>query len=247
MASGGYARELNPVQEDVHELERSCMLESMNLLKRFSSLLPVSSLMFIGLAVLSGGSTSCGSDQACFYFTEIEYEIDNACPSKEEALAFFQGEFCSSTIVSVDNDGVFDGETCCYDVTESDEFFGCGVGGGEIPPPAPGPQTAVAVGVGGSGGVGGVSTGGMGGMGGAGGSETCAKCAEFLTETNPPPLCDPSIPIYESYTDCKCLGPCATPCADSCSTQNSSAECESCMLDTMNGCGMEHQACVDDQ
>lgn len=219
------------------------MLDNMNLHKRFSSLLPVSSLMFIGLAMLSSGSTSCGSDKACFYFTQIEYDIDNSCPSSEEALAFFQGDFCSTNIIAVDSDGEFDGETCCYEVTESDDFFGCAVGP-DVPPPFPG-STAVATGVGGAGGIGGA--GGAAGMGGVGGSETCARCAEFLTETTPPPLCDMSIPIYEAYTDCKCLGPCATACADNCSMQTASTDCETCMTDAANGCGMEHLACVNDQ
>jgi|GEM_PF-3402717 len=235
MASKDFARE----PKHVHELHRSCILEGMNMRRRFSSLLPVSSLLLIGLATLAGGSASCGSDKACIYFTQADYDIDNACTSRDDVLEFFQGDFCSTPIVSVDSDGIFDGDTCCYEVTESDEFWGCGV----VPTPPPDAGTG---GVGGTGGFGGTG-GGTSGMGGAGGSETCARCAQFLLETNPPPLCAASIPIYEAYSDCKCYGPCKTVCADNCSMQTPSTECETCMLDTTSGCGNEYLACASDQ
>jgi len=217
------------------------MLDIMNLHKRLSSLIPVSSLTLIAFVLLTGGSTSCGSPQACFYFTQVEYDLGSSCPSRDEALTFFQGDFCSSPIVAVDSDGTFDGSTCCYDVTESDDFFSCGIGG-EVPPPEPGIVSSS--GMGGAGGVG----GGSGGVGaqGAGGSGTCATCLEFILDPEPPSLCEMSVPIYEAYSQCKCLGACKTACADSCATQNSSTECDNCMTDTINGCGTENLACVDD-
>ncbi len=215
------------------------MLEIMKLRHRFSSLLPVSSLLFIGLAALTSGSTGCGSDQACFYFTQVEYDLDNSCPSGEEALTFFQGDFCSTSITSVDSEGRFDGDTCCYDITESNDFFGCGITPDPIPPPFPG-----TTGVGGSGGIGG--TGGTGGTGATGGGETCARCVEFLTTNDPPTLCTMSITIYEAYSDCMCNGACASVCGDTCMTQTPSPACEPCLLDAANGCGQQYQACLND-
>jgi len=219
------------------------MLDIMNLTKRLSSLLPLPSFLFVGLLMITSSSASCGSDQACFYFTKVEYDIDNKCPSREEALTFFRGDFCSTPVTGVTSDGRFDGSTCCYDVTESNDFFDCGVG--PVPPPEPGTTSGFAVtsssGVAGAGGV-----GGAGGAGGNGGSGTCAGCAEFLTNTNPPMLCTASIPIYETYSDCMCNGPCAMACTDTCKTQASSMACETCLIDTTNGCGKEQQACLND-
>ena len=211
----------------------------MNLRKRFSSLISVSSLTLIGLALISGGSTSCGSDQACFYFTDVEYELTGTCPSRDEALTFFRGDFCSTPIITVESDGTFDGSTCCYDVTESDDFFDCGIG--PVPPPEPGIVTSS--GGGGTGGVGG-GTGGVGANGG--GSSTCVGCAEFLTNDNPPMLCTASIPIYESYSGCMCDGACAAKCADTCTMKTSSMDCETCLIDSTNGCGTQQQACAGD-
>jgi hypothetical protein len=214
------------------------MLKIMNLRKRFLSLIPISSLTLLALALLSGGSTSCGTDQACLYFTKVEYDIGHTCPSRNEAQTFFQGDFCSSTITSVDADGVFDGTTCCYAVTQSnDGFTDCGIG--PVPPPEPGVTTSTS---GGTGGVGG--TGGIGGAGGSGG--TCVGCAEFLTTTNPPMLCTTSIPIYEAYSGCMCNGACAMVCADTCKMQTSSMACEMCLIDSTNGCGNQHDACLAD-
>jgi hypothetical protein len=217
------------------------MLDIMNLRKRLSSLIPVSSLLtLIALTVFSGGSASCGSDQACFYFTQVEYDLGNSCPSRDEALTFFRGDFCTTPITAVDSDGVFDGTTCCYDVTESNDFFDCGIG--PVPPPEPGVVTS-----GGGGGAGAQGGGGAGaGAGGAGGNGTCVKCAEFILTPMPPSLCEMSVPIYEAYSECKCLGACKSACADACSMQSSSTTCDNCMTDTMNGCGTQSLACVDD-
>lgn len=216
------------------------MLDIMNLTKRLSSLLPLPSLLFIALALISSGSASCGTDQACFYFTDVEYEIDNACPSREEALTFFRGDFCSTPITAVNSDGRFDGSTCCYDVAQSDDFFSCGVG----PEPFPGATGGTTVGTSGVAGAGGF--GGAGGAAGEGGSGNCARCAEFLTNTNPPTLCMTSIPIYEAYSDCMCNGVCAMACSDTCKTQVSSMACETCLIDATNGCGNQQQACLSD-
>lgn len=223
------------------------MLVIMKLRNRLSSLLSVSSLFFIGLSALSGGSTGCGADQACFYFTQVEFDFDKACPSREEALTFFQGEFCSTSIISVDSDGTFDGETCCYDVTKSNDFFGC-VGPDPVPPPFPG-TTGSSSGIGGSGGVS-TSSSSSSGQGGSGGG-TCSTCATFLTNAMPNELCAGSVMLYEAFTGCMCSGACAGVCADNyCMGLTPTPGCESCSLDPNDpnsGCGQQHDACLADQ
>ncbi|WP_281312250.1 hypothetical protein [Polyangium sp. y55x31] len=212
----------------------------------FSSLpLPVLSLALATGLLLTVSSSGCGTDRACFYWTELE----GACPSQGEALDFFQGDFCSSTITSVDSEASFEGDTCCYDVTEdSSAFSTCVPSPGPLPP-----GTSVAVGVGGFGGVGGGSAGGAagagGGMGGSGGGSTCSSCKQFLLEDNPPELCPDSVPLYEAFTDCKCFGACASVCGEACmSSQVPASDCENCLLDnSSNGCGMQFLACSNDQ
>jgi hypothetical protein len=208
--------------------------------------------LFLPLAVAAGaslvlGGAGCGTDRACFHFTEAEYELDKSCPSQAEALDFFQDPFCSSPITSVDSAGTFEGDTCCYDVTESSDPFNttCVPGGF-----AAGPQTAVGVSVGGVGGAGGI--GGAGGMGGAGagGNVNCSRCKQFMLETDPLPLCDVSIPLYQALTDCRCVngGACFPACASTaCMNTTPSMECDACMLDSTDGCGTEFLACTQDE
>ncbi|AUX33450.1 MULTISPECIES: hypothetical protein [Sorangium] len=64
------------------------------------------------LLLLAGG---CGK-RACFHWTELE----GACPSSDDAYVFFQNPGCLSSIESIDSEGDFDGELCCYDVTTVD-------------------------------------------------------------------------------------------------------------------------------
>lgn len=246
MASKVCAHESNLAPEDVRERQPSCMLDIMNRHNRLPSFIPLSSLTLLVCVLLTSGIASCGSDNACFYFTKVEYDIGNKCPSRQEALAFFQGSTCSSPIVSVDSDGEFDGSTCCYAVSESNDFFGCSVG--PVPPdpfPVDVAATSTGGGFGGSGGFS-TSTGSSGGMGGAGGSGDCSTCAEFLTTTSAPPLCTASLSVYEAYSDCMCYGACAMQCDVTCKTQATSMECEECLLRTTNGCGNQQQACLDD-
>ncbi|HVK71177.1 MAG TPA: hypothetical protein VM694_42260 [Polyangium sp.] len=207
---------------------------------------PFLSLVLATGLLLTVSSSGCGTDRACFYWTELE----GTCPSQREAFDFFQGDFCSTNITAVTSDGAFEGDTCCYDVSEdSSNFSDCG----GVPNPFP-PGTSVAVGVGGSPGVGGFGGGGVGGaagaggVGGSGGASTCASCKQFMVETMPPELCPESVPLYEAFTDCKCLGVCASKCGEACmSSQVPASDCESCLLDTSsNGCGAQFFACSND-
>lgn len=205
--------------------------------------LPLLSLALATGLLLTVSSSGCGTDRACFYWTEAE----GACPSQSEALDFFQGDFCSGTITSVDSEPSFEGDTCCYDVTEdSSSFANC------VPEPGPFPPGTSVVGVGGFGGSGGFGgaggSAGAGGAGGVGGVEpTCASCKQFLLEDNPPELCPASVPLYEAFTDCKCLGACADVCGDACMSSGApAADCDNCLLDTSQGCGMQFFACSND-
>ncbi|MDI1449944.1 hypothetical protein [Polyangium sp. 6x1] len=215
----------------------------------FASLpFPLLSLALATGLLLTVSGSGCGTDRACFYWSDLE----GACPSQGEALDFFQGDFCSSSISSVDSEGTFEGDTCCYDVSEDSSSFGNCTEPTPFPPGGP----SVAVGVGGApatGGFGGIGggTGGVaggGGFGGAGGGGTCASCKQFLLDEMPPELCPASVPLYEAFTDCKCLGTCAAVCGEACmSSQVPGTECENCLLDTSsNGCGMQFFACSND-
>lgn len=216
----------------------------MGLLKRFSSSSsqPLVSLWLaftIG-TVLSANGTGCGADQACFYWTEAEGQ----CPSQSEALAFFSSPSnCSNDIVSVDSDGTFDGDVCCYEVTKNgDQFNDCFIPS----PPTPGVTTTVGVGGSGAmGGFGGASSTSVG-AGGSGGS-SCVGCAGFFTNTNPPPLCTGSVMLYEALTACQCTGPCASACGDNiCMSMPSNSACDTCMLNQNTGCGMLVSDCLND-
>jgi hypothetical protein len=216
----------------------------MELHKIFASsvglLLPLS--LALGTSMLLSGGAGCGSKVACFQWTEAE----GVCPAQDQALTFFQSPSCSSEVISVDSEPSFDDGACCYAVTEENDPFdiGCSTEPTPFPPDSSG-FTAVAVGVGGAGGV---STSGVGGAGGAGGSEPCAKCGQFLLETNPPPLCAGSVQLYEKLTDCRCYGACAASCGETCDTGSApSSECEKCLTDKNAGCGTQYLACSQDK
>ena len=205
----------------------------------FSSSLPLLSLALLTGLFLSTSGTGCGANQACFYWTQAE----GSCPSQKEALDFFQGnnQFCQSGVTSVDSEGTFDGDVCCYDVTEVDNSFG---GDCFIEPGPPPPNVTTSVGSGGAAGMGGF--GGAGGAGGTGGSD-CSGCAAFFTNTNPPPLCANSVPLYEALTDCECQGPCASACGQNvCLGMPSDTPCDMCLLNQNTGCGMLVSQCLND-
>jgi hypothetical protein len=75
-------------------------------------------LLTFALPFAGGGCTK----QACLFWTEA----DGACPSQDEAITFFDDEGCASTVESVDSEPEYDGELCCYDVTERSGDSTCG-------------------------------------------------------------------------------------------------------------------------
>jgi hypothetical protein len=204
-------------------------------------------LLVLALPLFGAGC----SDTACFQWSEAE----GACPAEEDALAFFQDVNCPdlSEINSVEGEGYFEEDACCYPVTRRDDedFFGGCFGG----VPSPVGVSVVAVGVSGVGGAGGVMTAsgaggisGAGGAGGAGGSEICTHCSEALFEGGSGEFCEGSLALFTDFTDCMCKTLCADACASECSMGSlpSSMVCNQCVNDTMSGCGVAFNACQTD-
>lgn len=200
----------------------------------------------LGSALLLGAGCS---DGACFRWTEEE----GACPAQEDAMAFFEDPTCHfSDIRSVESDGEFEDDACCYAVIKWDDtderIFDCGP-----------TMTVTAVGVGGFGG-GGSGVGGAPGTGGGvlvsssvgqgegGAMPVCIRCPDALMmDGDPKALCPESVAIYDEVQACACNGPCAGVCAESCSTMESpSQECIECLGDSMKGCGEPFAACTND-
>src|SRR5262245_6597346 len=75
--------------------------------------IPTSFILLALTCALPLVTSACGQ-QACFFWTSAE----GACPSQDEALQFFGDQICGSPIESVDSEPEYDGELCCYDVTE---------------------------------------------------------------------------------------------------------------------------------
>ncbi len=92
--------------------------------------LALASTLALPFAFTAGGA-GCGSRTACFAFTQGEYaQNGDACPSPSEALMSFTDPTCPGPVVSVDGPGSFDGELCCYPVTEDGITPDCGNNGG---------------------------------------------------------------------------------------------------------------------
>ncbi|XYH96811.1 hypothetical protein ACMHYB_55060 [Sorangium sp. So ce1128] len=92
------------------------------------------SLAVLSLAVATAGCGKVG----CFEWTELE----GACPSQEEAPAYFGSDSCQGEVESVDSEPEYDGDYCCYDITKRDEYYACSPFDGRTSPPPPSPQPA---------------------------------------------------------------------------------------------------------
>ncbi|MGK4001230.1 hypothetical protein WMF31_01295 [Sorangium sp. So ce1036] len=86
--------------------------------------------------VLALAGAGCGK-VGCFEWTEHE----GACPSQDEALAYFGSTACDGEVASVDSEPEFDGDYCCYDITKRDydDYGVCQASpdGRASPPPSP--------------------------------------------------------------------------------------------------------------
>lgn len=205
-----------------------------------STLQTLGHIFFWSISLSVPLSTAGCSQTACFTWSK---DVEGECPSQKKALSFLQDKRCPSFIDSVESEGDYSNNLCCYTVTEHDsgqshENFPC-----EVFPP-------------GSGGV-----GGFGGMGGAVGTgvappppdptpNTCLRCAQALANSGFPdePTCSKSQGLLEAVNACMCeSGPCASSCeATFCSAREADSVCLSCLSDTANGCGAEFDACASD-
>jgi hypothetical protein len=60
-------------------------------------------------------NAGCEGDTACIQWSEQ----DGACPAREEALDYMQPR-CEDPIESVDSNGEFEGQACCYEITKAE-------------------------------------------------------------------------------------------------------------------------------
>lgn len=197
------------------------------------------------LISLAFGGVGC-ADVACFEWTTGE----GACPSEEDALVFFEDPTCpgSGEIKSVESDGVFEDDACCYAVTKRDNSYPVGCFGG-VPPgtsvTSGGPSGVTSTSGGGFGGAGGSSV--TSGVGGAGGASPCVRCAEAISGGDTSSLCPSSQELFDLLAECMCKGVCAGVCAAECSSAvPAGMECQQCLTDSMMGCGAQFDACAND-
>jgi hypothetical protein len=166
---------------------------------------------------------SCGK-KACFRWSDAE----GVCPSRDEASKYFEGPpGCGTDILSIDSDADYDGELCCYDVTDGDTSETlCGTTGtgtvstGSGPPP---PSTG---------------TGTMG----------CFGCADFVFAGGGAPLCQSSGILLDNLMTCICEGACVSVCLNTgCALPlNPDQPCFDCILNTDTGCGFQFNECQND-
>jgi hypothetical protein len=122
-------------------------------------------------------------------------------------------------------------------------------GGGDVS--GPGGSGAYG-GYGGSGAYGGYggsgAAGGFGGAGGGGGGP-CLGCGEYISTDDPSAmLCEgTSMDLYNELTVCVCEGLCAGACGDNlCSGSSPTSQCQQCVLDEVEGCGIAYAQCAND-
>jgi hypothetical protein len=172
----------------------------------------------------------CGQT-ACITWSKAE----GVCPSQDEALMFFQNPACPSSVVSVDSEGAFANDLCCYEVSKLENGFGtgdstCFGGGGE----------------GGFGGTGAVATVTSGGPPPVSG---CLRCAQLIEDQGPSSaqICPQSEELFDLVKSCMCAGECATACSDNfCQFSPASSACLGCVADTTTECGLAFEKCASD-
>jgi hypothetical protein len=201
---------------------------------RLKSTLPTFGPIFFWAMSLSLPLSSAGCGQtACFTWSGDEGD----CPLQSKALPFFQDPACPGSVASVDSDGDFANNLCCYTVTKQDS----GRGDDTIPCAAVPPGFD---GVGGAGTSGiAVSTGGS-----VSPPPSCLQCAQALaSDAEPFDVCAQSKTPLQSVTSCMCNGLCKSSCeASFCKDDEADSACLSCLGDTATGCGAEFDKCVND-
>jgi hypothetical protein len=189
-------------------------------LQSLSRILLVPFLLSLPLTAAGCGQT------ACLVWSEAE----GACPAQAKAISFFSDPSCPGTIVSVDSEGSFGNDLCCYAVTEDDPGFG----NEDVPCASP------------PGGVGGA--GGSFGSGGAGGG--CPRCEQALAENGifQTGLCPSSQMLLDDLATCVCTTTCVAACQSSLCKPSIMADqtCAACLMDATMGCGTQFNACAND-
>jgi hypothetical protein len=217
------------------------------------------------VAVLPLSSGACGNT-ACLVYSQAQYTANNGCPAASTALASFSSPDCPGAVTQVLGAGSYDGEYCCYPVTQQDsQNQGCSFGGDGLG------------GFGGSagfGGAGGVACAAEGdacatedeccaslicnqnnqcavfGAGGGGAGGGCSSCNTELAAlgSDASQLCGSAAPLWDSLISCSCNGgTCSAACAPTfCAGTSPDTGCTSCLDDTTTGCGQALAACMSD-
>lgn len=85
---------------------------------------------------------------------------------------------------------------------------------------------------------------------GTGACDPTYTCAEAITppEGDPAHLCEgPSAMLYDAFAQCVCVDSCAVECgANTCAGLATTATCQACLADAVNGCGNQFSACAND-
>jgi hypothetical protein len=194
---------------------------------------PIGQILLWAIPLSSPFSLAGCGQTACITWSENE----GACPAQDEALMFFQNPACPSSVVSVDSDGAFANNLCCYGVTKVDSSFGsgdfsCFPGGGV------------------GGGFGATSVGAVT----SGGppppiSLPCFRCAQALEDQTASAgnICTASQDLFDLVQSCMCKGACTSACANNfCSFNDASSACLSCVSDTSTDCGIVFDKCAND-
>lgn len=78
------------------------------------------------------------------------------------------------------------------------------------------------------------------------GGGPCISCSEALDD-DLTEICEESLPLYEALINCICDGDCEASCGDNlCSGIEWTPECQNCTQDTVNGCGIQLNSCLND-
>lgn len=171
----------------------------------------------LAMALLPFKAGGCSSNTACITMSASAYAKAGQCPSIEEVAEFFT-EGCDVSIASVDGEGTYADQLCCYPVTElssnnsTAECFGGGFG-----------------------------TGGFAGAGG--GFPTCTTCADQIGGEGSfdlTALCVASNGAWLDLELCACTA-CDMLCGlNLCEHAVPTTECLSCAAES---CGAELDAC----
>lgn len=157
----------------------------------------------MALCLLPFKAGGCAGKTACISVSPADFAKTGQCPSAAQMTDFFFDDCFGGHVESVDGEGTYDGQLCCYPVTNFDENGG------------------IAECFGGFG-------GGVGGAGGFGGG--CATCADFVATPglSPNVLCNGFDQTFLDLQDCGCQV-CPTCALNFCKNVGATTECLNCV------------------